>query len=55
MLCCKLFFMKLYEPPFLPGAGTNEEAMFAQGQEPNLVTSAREGQCWNQAHSMYDH
>ena len=37
--------MKLYEPPFLPGAGTNEEAMFAQGQGPNPVTSAVEEQC----------
>ena len=45
MLHCRLFFMKFYEPHSLPGAGTNEEAMFAQGQGPNLVTSAREGQC----------
>ena len=45
MLCCRLFFMKFYEQHSLPGAGTNEEAMFAQGQGPSPVTSAVEEQC----------
>ena len=45
MLRCRLFFMKFYEPHSLPGAGTNEEAMFAQGQGPSPVTSAMEEQC----------